>query len=115
MNLAPGIFCEVVLLRRNGMRLRQQDLAEPVRGLVRTQWLTSSSFGRPIMTADLVVPSGVAAYRSVLQSLLDVRLEAITAGYIALAGTELMTVDGRMFEYRQVWRCTPITGQSEDE
>ena len=104
------MLMDVSLLRRDGMRLRPAELAEPVRGHLALGWMTESSFGRPVQTADLYDRPHHPGRRALLLTLLDVRLVALGDGSLSLAGIELSQIDGRVIERGQVWRCVPVTG-----
>lgn len=103
------MLVDVTPLRTRGMRLRNAELPEPIRGLLQTSWITQSVMGYPIMTASLMERQGVASQRSLI-TMLDARLVAITDGALVLEGIELEQADGRMWEHRQVWRCVPVRG-----
>lgn len=102
------MLCDVVLLRRDGMRLKPPELAPAVRGTLATQWMAQSSLGRPTLVANLFEHLGETRQRALLHTLLDVQLEFIADGQLSLSGLELDTADGRLIERRQVWRCTPV-------
>lgn len=102
------MLVDATILRRDGMRLRPAELAEPVRGHLVLAWMTESSFGRPVQTADLYDNAHPPGRRALILTLLDVRLVALGDGSLSLAGIELSQIDGRVVERGQVWRCTPV-------
>jgi hypothetical protein len=99
--------CTVTLLRRAGMRLRPGELAGPIRGVLSLyDWASQNSFGRPVHCMEVKVLVG-----SILQAkatLFDPELLAIADGAMSFRGIELHTVEGRVFEYEQVWRVLPL-------
>ncbi len=107
------MLVDVTLLRRKGLRLRAAELDPPVRGMLETQWMTETSFGRPMKVAQVFSEYGTVRQRSLL-TIGDVTLEAIKDGSFSLAGVELESYRPaeekrrRIIEHRQVWRCVPV-------
>lgn len=103
------MLCHVTELRRRGLRLQPAELAEPVLGVLHTQWRPPDKAGRPVMVADVWEHWGTTRQRTLLLTLLDVTLHSVLDGQLLLAGVQLHHDDGgRVVECRQVWRCMPV-------
>lgn len=97
--------CTVTLLRRQGMRLRPTELAEPIGGeLSLYDWATQNSFGRPVRCMEVKVLVGTLMQAKAV--LFDPDLIALVDGCLVFRGIELDTVDGRVFEHEQIWRVS---------
>lgn len=106
------MLCDVTLLRRNGMRLRKGELQEPARGMLRVAMDDGrSSFKRPLLVATLQAPKGASRQMlDLLLPLFDASIVSAGDGSMTLQGIELQTLDGRVFEHVQLWRCVPVGG-----
>ena len=100
----------VVKLRQRGMRLRAKELAEPLVGELLIDDAGSTSFRRPVLKAELWLPTFSAQDRPIGQPLFDPRLLRLQGGEFSLAGIELESVGGRLIEFAQVWRCCLVSG-----
>lgn len=99
---------EVVFLRNKGLRLRRSELAEPTKGeLQLIDWVTTNALHRPIRALLLQQPYGVGQVRRTRATLADPELLSWEAGRQSFRGIEIAVVDGRTYEYEQVWRVTP--------
>lgn len=101
---------DVVLLRRDGLRLRPCELAAPVRGLIEVTDRVDTTFRRPVRVADLINPvSRLQTRQGLITPIFEpVLLRMDEHGAMSLSGIELRSVDGRVAEHQQVWRCTPV-------
>lgn len=97
--------CTVTLLRRQGMRLRPTELANPISGeLGMYDWVTTNSFGRPVRCMEVKVQVGTLLQAKAV--LFDPDLIAIVDGCLVFRGIEVNAVDGRVFENEQIWRVS---------
>jgi hypothetical protein len=99
----------VVLLRRDGLRLKAAELAAPVEGCLRVDDSTASSFKRVGRLASLV-ETGVhgEVTRTLLHALFDPVVLRMDATTFSLGGVELRCSGERVTEVYQVWRCGVI-------
>jgi len=111
------MLCEVVALRRSGIRLRRAEWPEPVRGnLEISDWDGgSNSFKRHVRQAELweIHPT---VRRLLRVPIFDpVILRTVDDGFL-LAGIELNASDaGRtVAEHVQVWLCRPLPAVGAD-
>lgn len=100
----------VVLLRRNGMRLREPELAPPLVGHLQIDHWKESNFKRPIRSANLYeLNAWGQIHRSLPVMLADPVLLCVDGDRFSLAGIELRVEDKRVIEVQQVWRCTLVS------
>jgi hypothetical protein len=99
------MWVAVVMLRRQGLRLKRGELAVPVEGDLRIGDAGQNNFARPMLAARLwsdaasvEMPLGVPLFEPAV-----VHAEGDT---FSLRGIELAVVEGRLMEHSQVWRCT---------
>ncbi|MDO9148337.1 MAG: hypothetical protein Q7U52_11865 [Hydrogenophaga sp.] len=98
--------CTITQLRRHGMRLKPDELAEPMAGvLTMRDWTEANSFGRAVRVLELMQPVGTIQQAAAM--LFDPELIGLKGGALALRGVELESRDGRVFEHQQVWRVAP--------
>ena len=98
----------VTLLRRHGLRLRQDELAEPLDGVLQLRdWSEGNSFGRAMRVLELLEAVGTVQRPAV--SLFEPDLVAVRDGCMVFRGIELHGVDGRVYEHEQIWRVAPAT------
>jgi hypothetical protein len=100
----------VLKLRKRGMRLRKVELGEPLVGNLQIGDAGQTSFCRPVLKAELWLPTFSSTLRPLDKPLFDARLLHMSGAEFSLAGIELEAADGRLFEFAQVWRCSLITG-----
>lgn len=100
--------CAVTLLRRHGMRLRPDELGDPVLGeLQMRDWAEQNSFGRAVRVLEVVQPAGTVG--RVAATLFEPALVGVRGGAMVFRGIELQTLDGRVYEHEQIWRVAPAT------
>lgn len=98
----------VVFLRSKGLRLRGSELMTPVVGeLQLIDWVTTNALRRPIRALLLQQPYGVGQVKRTRATLADPELLSWEAGRQSFRGIEIEVIDGRTYEYEQVWRVTP--------
>lgn len=98
----------VTQLRRHGMRLRPDELGEPVVGeLQMRDWNEQNSFGRSVRVLEVVQPAGTVG-RAAL-TLFEPDLVGVKAGAMVFRGIEIESRDGRVYEHEQIWRVAPAT------
>lgn len=107
----------ITLLRRAGMRLRRDEIGEPITGEIHMyDWPTTNSFRRAIRVLELRRQVGSLMQPAAM--LTDPDLIAVKDGAMVFRGIELESRDGRVFEHEQVWRVVPAgestTGQGSD-
>lgn len=109
------MLCDVVLLRRRGLRLKPKELEPPVRGdLVITDRggePAMSSFKRPVRAAKLYGLGGNPEIRrEVLQPIFDAEVIRVEGSIITVVGIELQSVleTRQLWEHVQIWRCTLV-------
>lgn len=96
----------ITLLRRAGMRLRRDEIGEPITGEIHMyDWPTTNSFRRAIRVLELRRQVGSLMQPAAM--LTDPDLIAVKDGAMVFRGIELESRDGRVFEHEQVWRVVP--------
>lgn len=96
----------ITLLRRHGLRLRSEELSEPMNGVLQLRdWPEGSSFGRAVRVMELLETVGTIQRPAV--SLFEPDLVAIRDGCMVYRGIELHSLDGRIYEHEQIWRVAP--------
>lgn len=105
-----SIQWDVVLLRRQGQRLRRGELEPATRGLIEIGERADTTFRRAVRVAELLNPvTRLQSRQSVLLPLFDpVVLQVDGAGVMSITGIELHAHGGRVAEHQQVWRCAPV-------
>jgi hypothetical protein len=99
--------CAVTLLRRHGLRLKPNELGEPIKGdLELTDHEGTSTFRRELRVANLWAETHSGSRRSSLVPLWDPIVLRIGHNTLTLCGIELNTGDGRVAEHVQLWRCS---------
>lgn len=99
----------ITLLRRDGMRLRKDEIAEPLTGEIHMyDWENTNSFRRAIRILELRRQVGSIMQPAAM--LTDPDLIAVKDGAMVFRGIVLETRDGRVFEHEQVWRVVPAGG-----
>lgn len=101
----------VVLLRRQGVRLRATELDAALVGDLRISDAGDTSFKRPGLRAQLWAPTFSAIDRPLGLPLFEPAIIHMGAESFSLSGIELCSADGRMREFVQVWRCESFTGK----
>lgn len=104
------VLWDVVPLRRRGVRLRASELEPSRRGvLLLTDRGLDSSFKRHVREAHLWSATAAPQARvSLLYPIFEPCVVRIVDGTLVLAGIEIETIDQRVAEHQQVWRCTPV-------
>ena len=98
--------CQVVLLRRDGVRLKRAEWGEALHGHLEVRdWPSGSSFKRPVRIAELW--SGPVDYprTHLTVPIFDPVLLRLRNDSFILSGTELQTHEGRTAEHVQMWLC----------
>lgn len=97
------MFCEVIELRKNGLRLRPEEWPAPVAGHLRmAQWDSShTSYHRAIRKLVLWVPWGTSMVPG--PWLGDAQLVDVVGDAQLLRGDVLHSEDGRIHEHAQLW------------
>jgi hypothetical protein len=104
-----GMKASITLLRRDGMRLRKDEIAEPLTGEIHMfDWENTNSFRRAIRVLELL--QRVGSIDQAAAKLFDPELIAVKAGAMVFRGIVLETRDGRVFEHEQIWRVVPAGG-----
>ena len=105
------MFCHVIQLRREGLRLRQEEWPEPVQGdlTMECRDARDNNFRRTIRQAVVYVRVGVAQRRVGHMHLFDpVMLHTVDDGFI-LRGIQLRSeateAGRRVYEHEQMWLC----------
>lgn len=99
----------MTFLRKKGLRFRRSEVEAPVEGeLQLIDWVTVNALRRPIRALLLQQPYGVGQVKRTRATLADPELLSWEAGRQSLRGIEIEVVDGRTYEYEQVWRITPV-------
>jgi len=97
------MFCEVIELRKNGLRLRPEEWPAPVAGQLRmAQWDSShTSYHRTIRKLVLWVPWGTQIVPG--PWLGDAQMVDVVGDAQLLRGDVLHSEDGRIHEHAQLW------------
>jgi hypothetical protein len=97
------VFCEVIELRKNGLRLRPEEWPAPVVGQLRmAQWDSShTNYHRTIRKLVLWMPWGTSMVPG--PSLADAQLVDVVGDAQLIRGDVLQSVDGRIHEHAQLW------------
>jgi hypothetical protein len=97
------MFCEVIELRKNGLRLRPEEWPAPVAGqLQMAQWDSKhTSYHRTIRRLVLWVPWGTQIVPG--PWLGDAQLVDVVGDAQLLRGDVLHSEDGRIHEHAQLW------------
>lgn len=97
------MFCEVIELRKNGLRLRPEEWPAPVAGqLQMAQWDSKhTSYHRAIRKLVLWVPWGTSMVPG--PWLGDAQLVDVVGDAQLLRGDVLHSEDGRIHEHAQLW------------
>ena len=97
------MFCEVIELRKNGLRLRPEEWPAPVAGHLRmAQWDSShTSYHRAIRKLVVWVPWGTSLVPG--PSLADAQLVDVVGEAQLIRGDVLHSEDGRIHEHAQLW------------
>ncbi|MBW8469834.1 MAG: hypothetical protein K0M67_16335 [Thiobacillus sp.] len=99
----------ITLLRRDGMRLRRDELAAPLAGeLHMYDWTHDNSFGRAVRVIEL--RQQVGSLLQAVAMLTDPDLIAVKNGAMVFRGIEIEAREGRVYEHEQVWRVVPTGG-----
>lgn len=101
------MFCEVITLRKNGLRLRPDEWPEPIAGRLYLEYWQGSTNNhrRCIRSLDLLARRGsidVPALR-----MADAELVDIAGDGMLLRGVELRADGGRVHEHVQMWLVRP--------
>lgn len=101
------MFCEVIELRKNGLRLRPEEWPAPVAGHLRmAQWDSShTNYHRTIRKLVLWVPWGTSIAPG--PWLGDAQLVDVVGDAQLLRGDVLHSEDGRIYEFVQLWLLRP--------
>lgn len=105
------MLCEVIVLMREGKRLKKEELAEPMLALLEVQACTPAPtearrYGR---VANLYAKAGKA--KAIFASLLDPELVRTTSDGFVLCGNEVFMTDQGKREVLQMWLCRPAGGK----
>lgn len=104
-----GMKATITLLRRDGMRLRKDEIAAPLAGEIHMyDWENTNSFRRAIRVLEL--RQRVGSIDQAAAKLFDPELIAVKAGAMVFRGIVLEPREGRVFEHEQVWRVVPTGG-----
>ena len=105
---ACTVFCEIIFLRKNGMRLRQEEWPEPLRVhlIFADMDARNNNYRRHLRSATLYERYGSTACRTVAVIADPVILRSVGDGWL-LAGTEIGVQEGRTHEHGQLWLCRP--------
>lgn len=97
------MFCEVIELRKNGLRLRPEEWPAPVAGqLQMAQWDSKhTNYHRTIRKLVLWVPWGTSMVPG--PWLGDAQLVDVVGDAQLLRGDVLHSEDGRIHEHAQLW------------
>lgn len=99
----------ITLLRRDGMRLRKDEIAAPLTGEIHMyDWESTNSFRRSVRVLEL--RQRVGSIDQAAAKLFDPELIAVKAGAMVFRGIVLEPRDGRVFEHEQIWRVVPAGG-----
>ena len=109
-----SMWVDVVLCRRNGLRLRKSEWPAPVRGELRIEESErdANSFKRGVRVANLLAPTGASrVHAGVLLPIFDPVLIPAPPGHILIRGIEIASMaasDGSLnvYEHEQLWLCT---------
>lgn len=108
---------DVLLLRRNGERLKKTDREPPLRGTVRITEMDrdTNNFKRNLVRIDLWQQHGSTSMRG-LAHMSDPVLLPYNGEGLLIAGIELeVSNKGAIIkEHRQVWLCTPAAGSEAE-
>ncbi len=107
------------MCRKEGRRLRESEWAAPVVGrlVIRNTRGEDTNFKRNIRRAELLAPAG--AYSTVqvdaVKPIFDPELLPAPPGKLLIRGIELASGKGEaemrvMYEWVQLWLCTPLDG-----
>jgi hypothetical protein len=99
----------VVRLRMEGVRLRKAELGEPLLGDLQVTDAGETSFRRPVLKAELWLPTFSVTPRPIGQPLFEPRLLRMSGTGFVLVGVELKVQEQRVVEFAQVWRCTLVS------
>ncbi|MEN5181795.1 hypothetical protein ABE501_18695 [Comamonas testosteroni] len=106
------IFCEVILLRKNGRRLSRSEWERPLRGMLELGWRSKDAcvLNRYAHEIGLYEKVGTSSQKS-LVLMFEPRVVAIDGQSLIWVGTEVETIAGRVHEFMQAWHVTPINSQ----
>jgi len=108
------MLVDLVKIRAGGLRLRQSELEEPIRGelVLLDDTGTHLSFKRPMKVAHLFQPTAgwQDGRQDATKPLFDAQVLRIEGDVITITGLELESTTGgeRVYEHAQVWRCTVV-------
>ncbi len=102
------MWCEVTFLRRRGLRLQPQEWppARLANLVVNQLHGPNNPFRQHMRMANLWQDDDSTSKRGV-GTLFDPVILMTPGDGLLLRGIELETIDGRMYEYQQVWLCRP--------
>lgn len=97
------MFCEIIELRRNGLRLRPEEWPAPVAGQLRMDYWEGSknSHRRTLRQAALWQHMGVN-WRPALV-IADPDWIDVVGDALLMRGLQLQSLEGRMYEHQQLW------------
>ena len=104
------MLCEVIILMRDGKRLKKQELAKPILTFLEVRAWNSHlpDMRRHIRVANLYVMAGKA--KATTASIFDPEVVTTTADGFVLRGNEVVMTVTRKREVEQMWLCRPTTG-----
>ena len=102
------MWCEVTKLRQNGRRLRTHEWPKAVLVNLQIDQLQgpNNPFRQHMRVASLWESYGTSSQRGMGTMFDPVLLRTPGDGFL-VRGVELETIDGRMYEFQQVWLCRP--------
>lgn len=102
---------EVTLLRRQGLRLRQAELAPPIVGRLNVfDWEASgNNKKRLIRVLEVLIESGWRIEQPAARMSDPALIASKDGGVLVFAGIETERRDGRVYEHQQIWRVRPTT------
>jgi hypothetical protein len=102
------MLCKVTLHRRNGQRLKKDELAPAILANMQMHELAAehSNMRRTVRRLTLTEYPGNSL--RILAVLLDPQLIGMDETSMQYQGIELEARDGQVFEYVQIWNCRPV-------
>lgn len=103
------MFCEVITLRKDGLRLRPDEWPEPVRGLLRIdQREASTNASRRTMREVKVMGEWVTTPMTLIFMFDPELIDTVGDGFL-LRGHVVNSSSGRCHEHQQLWLVRPRT------
>lgn len=107
------MLCDIIQLRQRGLRLRESEWPEPVRGnlVVADSPGQHNNFRRHLRQATLFVATGVSGHPVPVLRIFDPELLHTTEDGFLVRGVEITVgAEKRIFEVEQMWLVRPQPG-----